>query len=53
MKNKSQYNTLRPIESVIFLTNVSVIHLFESIELNLDRTRLIEKNFIAQGFIIG
>jgi len=53
MKNKSQYNTLRPLESVIFLFKVSVIDLFDSIELNLELTRLIQKNFIAQGFIIG
>jgi len=35
MKNKSQYNTLRPLESVTFLFKVSVIDLFESNELNL------------------
>jgi len=35
MKNKSQYNTLRPLESVIFLFKVSIIDLYERIELNL------------------
>jgi hypothetical protein len=51
---KSQYNTLRPMELDIFRYKVSKVYFqVNIIAFSLNRNRLIEKNLITQGFIIG